>query len=147
MENKVILLVEDNPRDVELTKRALRKAKVANRLVLAEDGAEALQYLLGEGGKGGCALEDLPVVILLDLKLPGVDGHQVLRRLRAEEKTRFLPVVILTSSSEDRDIAASYDLGANSYVRKPMKFDDFVEAIRQLGLYWLIWNQPAPTYH
>ncbi len=147
MEDKVILLVEDNPHDVELTKRALRKAKVRNRLVLAEDGTEALQYLFGEKGESGCAREDLPVLILLDLKLPRVDGHQVLRRLRSEEKTKLLPVVVLTSSSEDRDIVASYDLGANSYVRKPMRFSDFADAIKQLGLYWLVWNQPAPTYY
>jgi len=145
MEDKVILLVEDNPRDVELTKRALLKAKVANKLVLAEDGEEALRYLFGEDGNSGCALQELPVVVLLDLKLPRVDGHQVLRRIRAEEKTRFLPVVILTSSSEDNDIVASYDLGANSYVRKPVKFSEFAEAIRHLGLYWLILNQPAPN--
>jgi two-component system response regulator len=145
MENKALLLVEDNPRDVELTMRALRKAKVASKLVLAEDGAEALSYLFGEEGEdAGCPPEQLPVAILLDLKLPKVDGHQVLRRIRAEEKTRRLPVVILTSSSEDRDIAASYDLGANSYVRKPVNFRDFSEAIRQLGLYWLITNQPPP---
>jgi len=147
MEDKVILLVEDNPRDVELTKRALLKAKVANKLVLAEDGAEALQYLFGEDGKSGCPLPELPVVVLLDLKLPMVDGHQVLRRIRAEAKTRFLPVVILTSSSEETDIVASYDLGANSYVRKPVKFADFAEAIRHLGLYWLILNQCAPNQH
>jgi len=145
MDDKVILLVEDNPRDVELTKRALLKAKVVNKLVLAEDGAEALQYLYGEDGKSGCPLHELPVVVLLDLKLPRVDGHQVLRRIRAEAKTRFLPVVVLTSSSEDTDIVTSYDLGANSYVRKPVKFADFAEAIRHLGLYWLILNQPAPN--
>ena len=129
MEDKVILLVEDNPRDVELTKRALRKAKVNNRLVLAEDGTEALQYLFGEDGESGCAVEELPAVILLDLKLPRLDGHQVLCRLRSEEKTKFLPVVVLTSSSEDRDIVASYDLGANSYIRKPMKFNDFADLV------------------
>jgi CheY-like chemotaxis protein len=142
MDDKVILLVEDNPRDVELTRRALLKAKVANKLVVAEDGEEALQYLFGEDGKSGCAL---PEVVLLDLKLPRVDGHQVLSRIRAGEKTRFLPVVVLTSSSEDADIMASYDLGANSYVRKPVKFSDFAEAIRHLGLYWLILNQCAPS--
>jgi two-component system response regulator len=146
MEGKALLLVEDNPRDVELTMRALRKGKIANTLVLAEDGAEALKYLFGEDGEGGgCPPEQLPVAVLLDLKLPKIDGHQVLRRIRAEEKTRLLPVIILTSSSEDRDIVASYDLGANSYVRKPVKFSDFAEAIKQLGLYWLILNQPAPN--
>jgi two-component system, response regulator len=145
MENKAILLVEDNPRDVELTRRALQKAHVAGRLVLAEDGTEAFQYLFGEGEGGGCTPEDMPAVVLLDLKLPRVDGHQVLSRIRAEKKTRLLPVVILTSSSEDSDIVTSYDLGANSYVRKPVKFSDFAEAIRQLGLYWLFLNEPPPS--
>jgi two-component system response regulator len=145
MKDKAILLVEDSPYDVELTRRALRKASIKNRVVLAEDGIEALNYLYGEGGRDGCAPEELPVVILLDLKLPRVDGHQVLRRIRAENKTSLIPVVILTSSSEDRDIIASYSLGANSYVRKPARFTDFVEAIRQLGLYWLILNEPPPV--
>jgi two-component system response regulator len=145
MKDKAILLVEDSPYDVELTRRALRKASIKNRLVLAEDGIEALNYLYGESGRAGCAPEELPVVILLDLKLPRVDGHQVLRRIRAENKTSLIPVVILTSSSEDRDIIASYSLGANSYVRKPARFTDFVKAIRQLGLYWLILNEPPPV--
>jgi two-component system response regulator len=147
MDNKALLLVEDNPHDVELTMRALRKAKIANQVVLAEDGAEAVAYLFGEEGEGeGCPPEKLPAAVLLDLKLPKVDGHQVLRRIRAEQKTRLLPVIVLTSSSEDRDIWTSYDLGANSYVRKPMKFSDFAEAMRHLGLYWLILNQPPPDY-
>jgi two-component system response regulator len=143
--HRALLLVEDNPRDVELTMRALRKTDFADTLVLAEDGVEALKYLFGEDGDGGgCPPEQLPAAVLLDLKLPKVDGHQVLRRIRTEEKTRLLPVVVLTSSSEDKDILASYDLGANSYVRKPVKFADFSEAVRQLGLYWLSLNQPAP---
>ena len=145
MESKKILLVEDNPKDVELTKRALQKSNVTNGLKVVEDGVEALKYFFGEDGKSGCAIEDLPVVVLLDLKLPKVDGLEVLRRLRAEEKTKLMPVVVLTSSNEEKDIIASYDLGANSFVRKPVKFSEFAEAIRQLGLYWLILNQPAPN--
>jgi two-component system response regulator len=145
MKSNMILLVEDNPQDVKLTRRALEKANVANKLIVAEDGAEALKYFFGEDGDGGWSQEDLPVVVLLDLKLPKVDGHEVLRRIRADEKTRLLPVVILTSSNEEKDIVASYDLGANSYVRKPVKFSEFAEGIRQLGLYWLILNQPAPS--
>lgn len=146
MDNKVILLVEDNPRDVELTRRALHQANVANGVFLAEDGAEALEYLFGKDGSGGCAPEDLPVVVLLDLKLPKVSGHEVLRKIRSEEKTRLLPVVVLTSSNEEKDVIASYDLGANSYVRKPVKFSEFAEAIKQLGLYWLILNLAAPNH-
>ena len=145
MESKKILLVEDNPRDVELTKRALQKSNVTNGLMVVEDGVEALKYFFGEDGKSGCSIDDLPVVVLLDLKLPKVDGLEVLRRLRADDKTKLIPVVVLTSSNEEKDIVASYDLGANSFVRKPVKFSDFAEAIRQLGLYWLILNQPAPN--
>ena len=145
MESRKILLVEDNPRDVELTKRALQKSNVTNGLMVVEDGVEALKYFFGEDGKSGCSIDDLPVVVLLDLKLPKVDGLEVLRRLRADDKTKLIPVVVLTSSNEEKDIVASYDLGANSFVRKPVKFSDFAEAIRQLGLYWLILNQPAPN--
>jgi two-component system response regulator len=140
-----ILLVEDNPRDVELTRRALQKANVSNGIRVVEDGVEALNFFFGEDGKSGCADEECPVVVLLDLKLPKVDGLEVLRQMRANEKTKRIPVVVLTSSSEEKDIVASYDLGANSFVRKPVKFNDFAEAIRQLGLYWLILNQPAPN--
>ena len=140
-----ILLVEDNPKDVELTRRALDKANVSNGIKVVEDGVEALKFFFGEDGKSGCADEECPVVVLLDLKLPRVDGLEVLRRMRAEEKTKRIPVVVLTSSNEEKDIIASYDLGANSFVRKPVKFADFAEAIRQLGLYWLILNQPAPN--
>ena len=138
-----ILLVEDNPKDVELTVRALEKANVTNAMKVVEDGVEALDFFFGEDGKSGCPVEDLPVVVLLDLKLPKVDGLEVLRRLRTEAKTKRVPVVVLTSSSEEKDLIASYDLGANSFVRKPVKFNDFAEAIRHLGLYWLILNQPA----
>jgi len=145
MDSKKILLVEDNPRDVELTKRALKKANVSNELVVVEDGVEALRYFFGDDGKSGCAAKECPVVVLLDLKLPKIDGLEVLRRLRREEKTRLIPVVVLTSSSEEKDIIASYDLGANSFIRKPVKFSNFAEAIHQLGLYWLILNQPAPN--
>jgi two-component system, response regulator len=140
-----ILLVEDNPKDVELTKRALEKANVTNGIKVVEDGVEALRFFFGEDGKSGCAGEECPVVVLLDLKLPKVDGLEVLRRMRADEKTKRIPVVVLTSSSEENDIITSYDLGANSFVRKPVKFSEFAEAIRQLGLYWLILNQPAPN--
>lgn len=145
MESKKILLVEDNPRDVELTKRALQKSNVTNGMLVAEDGVEALKYFFGEDGKSGCSVEDLPVVVLLDLKLPRIDGLEVLRRMHASEKTKLVPVVVLTSSNEEKDIVTSYDLGANSFVRKPVKFTEFAEAIRQLGLYWLILNQPAPS--
>jgi two-component system, response regulator len=145
LESKKILLVEDNPRDVELTRRALKKANVTNGVEVLEDGVEALKYFFGEDGQGGVAVDDLPVVVLLDLKLPRVDGLEVLRRIRASEKTNLIPVVVLTSSSEEKDIIASYNLGANSFVRKPVKFSEFAEAIRQLGLYWLILNQPAPN--
>ncbi len=140
-----ILLVEDNPKDVELTRRALEKANVSNGIRVVEDGVEALNFFFGEDGKSGCADEECPVVVLLDLNLPRVDGLEVLRRMRANEKTKRIPVVVLTSSNEEKDIIASYDLGANSFVRKPVKFAEFAEAIRQLGLYWLILNQAAPN--
>jgi CheY-like chemotaxis protein len=138
-----ILLVEDNPKDVELTKRALEKSNVTNGIKVVEDGVEALKFFFGEDGKSGCTDEECPVVVLLDLKLPKVDGLEVLRRMRSSEKTKRIPIVVLTSSNEEKDIIASYDLGANSFVRKPVKFAEFAEAIRQLGLYWLILNQPA----
>ena len=138
MEDKIILLVEDNPKDVALTERALTKSNIYNKLVVASDGVEAIEYLF-DSSRGK---DDLPVVILLDLKLPRVDGLEVLRRIRGDEKTRRLPVVVLTSSSEERDIIQSYNLGANSYIRKPVKFNQFAEAINQLGLYWLVLNQP-----
>ena len=139
-----ILLVEDNPRDVELTKLALEKANVTNGIKVVEDGVEALKFFFGEDGMSGCLDEECPVVVLLDLKLPKVDGLEVLRRLRSSDKTKRIPVVVLTSSNEEKDIIASYDLGANSFVRKPVKFVEFAEAIRQLGLYWLILNQRVP---
>ena len=145
MESKKLMLVEDNENDVELTKRALKKSHILNELIFANDGVEALNYFFGEDGKSGCSIEDLPVVILLDLKLPRVDGLEVLRRLRANEKTKLIPVVVLTSSNEQKDVINSYGLGANSFIRKPVKFNDFAEAIQQLGLYWLVLNLSAPN--
>ena len=139
-----ILLVEDNPDDELLTLRALKRNHIANEVDVVRDGAEALEYLFATGMYAGRAPEDLPQVVLLDLKLPKIDGLQVLQRIRADERTRLLPVVILTSSDEERDIVESYRLGANSYVRKPVEFEQFVEAIRQLGLYWLVLNRPPP---
>jgi len=144
MDNRIILLVEDNPDDVELTLRALKKNNVTNEVVVAHDGVEALDYLFGSGAYAGRDLSVMPTVILLDLKLPKMDGLEVLRRLRADDRTRLLPVVILTSSKEEQDIVNGYRLGANSYVRKPVDYDQFAETIRQLGLYWLILNQPPP---
>lgn len=144
MNTKTILLVEDNPSDIELTKRALANANIANKLVVAEDGQEALDYLFGTGHYAGRDAAPLLAVVLLDLKLPKVDGLDVLRRIRADERTKRLPVVILTSSQEEQDIAAGYDLGANSYIRKPVDFSQFAEAIKSMGLYWLVLNEPPP---
>jgi len=141
---KTILLVEDNPDDELLTLRALRKNKILNDVTVVRDGAEALDYLFGAGQYAERDTRDMPQVVLLDLKLPKLDGLEVLRRLRADELTRRLPVVVLTSSDEEQDILASYDLGANSYVRKPVEFHEFIDALRQLGLYWLVLNQPPP---
>lgn len=144
MEDPVILLVEDNPDDEALTLRALRRANVGNDIVVARDGVEALDYLFGTGAHADRDVRHLPQVMLLDLKLPRIDGLEVLRRVRADERTRVLPVVILTSSNEERDRIDGYTLGANSYVRKPVDFNEFVDAVRQLGLYWLLLNQPPP---
>jgi len=141
MNRKILLLVEDNPDDEMLTIRALKKHNLVNEVVVARDGQEALDYLFGEGEYEARGGEELPQVILLDLKLPKVDGLQVLERIRANPRTRAVPVVVLTSSNEERDIIRSYDLGANSYVRKPVDFEQFVEAARQLGLYWLVLNE------
>jgi two-component system, response regulator len=144
MNNKIILLIEDNPSDVELTKRALEKNKIANKLVVAEDGREGLDYLLGVGKYAGRDVRDLPAVVLLDLKLPLIDGLEVLKEIRSNEFTKLLPVVILTSSNQEEDIISSYKLGANSYVRKPVDFQQFAEAVRTLGMYWLLLNEAPP---
>lgn len=139
-----ILLVEDNPNDVELTLHALDRNKLTNRIHVVRDGAEALEFVFGTGAYAGRNLKDRPKVILLDLKLPKVDGTEVLRRIKADERTRAIPVVVLTSSMEERDIVTSYDLGVNSYIAKPVDFEKFTEAVRQVGLYWLLLNQ-APN--
>lgn len=144
MNENVILLVEDNPDDEELTRLALRNSKILNEIVVAHDGVEALDYLWGTGQYAGRDLSCQPQLILLDLKLPKLDGLQVLQRLRSDSRTELLPVVVLTSSSEEEDVVASFRLGANSYVRKPVQFRRFVEAVGQLGLYWLLINQPLP---
>jgi two-component system response regulator len=145
MRDKAILLVEDNPDDEALTIRAFKKNNIKNEVIVARDGVEALDYLFGTGPYAGRDVTALPQVVLLDLKLPKVDGLEVLRRVRADERTRILPVVILTSSKEEQDVASGYRLGANSYVRKPVNFDEFLEAARQLGLYWLLLNESPPT--
>jgi two-component system response regulator len=145
MNHRTILLVEDNADDEALTLRALNKSKVANRIDVVRDGAEALDYLFCTGTYEGRDPLDLPQVILLDLKLPKVDGLEVLRRVRADPRTQRLAVVILTSSKEEQDLATAYAYGANSYVRKPVDFNQFVDAISQLGLYWLVLNEPPPS--
>jgi two-component system response regulator len=137
-----VLLVEDNPDDEELTLRGLRRTNLTSPVDVARDGQEALDYLFGNHDQ---AAKPLPVVVLLDLRLPRVDGFEVLKRIRAEEHTRRVPVVILTSSNEDRDLINGYDLGANSYVRKPVRFEEFATAIAQLGVYWVLINEPAPS--
>jgi two-component system response regulator len=141
---KTILLIEDNPSDIELTKRALEKGRIANTLAVVSDGQEALDYLFGTGDYAGRDSSDFPALTLLDLKLPKVSGLDVLRRVRSEPKTRRMPVVILTSSREEQDIAAGYDLGVNSYIRKPVDFEHFVQSVAQLGLYWLVLNEEPP---
>ena len=142
--SRIILVVEDNPDDIELTLRAFEKSNVVNEIVVARDGEQALDYLFATGPQAGRDPNAMPEAVLLDLKLPKIDGLSVLRRLRADERTRRLPVIILTSSSEERDIVSSYDLGANSFVRKPVDFHEFVDAARQLGFYWLVLNEPPP---
>jgi CheY-like chemotaxis protein len=141
---KVILLIEDNASDVDLTKRALEKGRIANELLVVEDGEEAVHYLWGSGAYAGRDVSDLPALALLDLKLPKIPGLEVLRRIRSDARTRRLPVVILTSSKEEQDVAAGYDLGVNSYIRKPVDFKQFAICIEQLGLYWLVLNELPP---
>ena len=144
MDNKVILLVEDNPDDAELTLRALKKNNIHNEVVHARDGVEAFDYLFGTGTYAGRDTKLMPSVTLLDLKLPKISGLEVLKQIRAQELTRYLSVVILTSSKEEQDLISGYQLGANSYIRKPVDFNQFMEAVRQLGLYWLVLNESVP---
>jgi two-component system response regulator len=146
MSERYILLVEDNPDDEELTLLSLRKNNLAHDIVVVRDGVEAIEFLFGNGQYVSRDVSHVPTVILLDLKLPKLDGLGVLKRLRAEERTRTLPVVVLTSSSQDADVIASYNLGANSYVRKPVEFGAFVEAVSSLGLYWVLLNRPPPLH-
>jgi two-component system response regulator len=144
MNEKTILLVEDNEDDEELTTRALRQAKVANDILVTRDGREALDFLFGEGQHAGRDVSQMPALILLDLKLPKLSGLEVLQKIRADERTRLIPTVVLTSSSEDEDMLRSYQHGANSYVRKPVEFKSFASAVSQLGVYWMLLNQPVP---
>jgi CheY-like chemotaxis protein len=145
MKEKIILLVEDNPDDITLTLRALKKNSIFNQVVVAKDGVEALDYLFGTGIYAGRDTSVMPVVTLLDLKLPKIDGFEVLKRVRSNERTKLIPIVILTSSKEDDDLINGYSLGANSYIRKPVDFEQFTEAIRELGLYWILINEPPPV--
>jgi len=144
VKQKTILLVEDNPNDIDLTRRAFEKCRIYNDLVVKEDGREALDYLFGPDGQSGAANDVLPMLVMLDLKLPRIDGLEVLRKIRQDMRTHRMPVVILTSSKEEEDVAASYDLGANSYIRKPVDFQQFAQAVQNLGLYWLVLNEPPP---
>jgi CheY-like chemotaxis protein len=145
MKEKIILLVEDNPDDITLTLRALKKNSILNEVVVAKDGVEALDYLFGTGIYAGRDTSVMPVVTLLDLKLPKIDGFEVLKRVRSNERTKLIPIVILTSSKEDDDLINGYSLGANSYIRKPVDYEQFTEAIRELGLYWILINEPPPV--
>ena len=144
LNNKTILLVEDNPDDVELTLRAFKKNNIMNDIVVKRDGAEALDFFFGKDGVAGKGNNDLPAVILLDLKLPKIDGLEVLKKLRADERTKLIPIVILTSSKEQGDVVNGYNLGCNSYIRKPVDFNQFADAVKQVGLYWLILNEVPP---
>jgi two-component system response regulator len=145
MRNKAILLVEDNPDDEALALRALKKNHILNEVVVARDGAAALEYLFGTGAPPARDADDVPQLVLLDLKLPKIDGLEVLRRIRADARTKFVPVVILTSSKEEQDLIAGYGSCANSYIRKPVDFTQFTEAVRQIGMYWLVLNETAPA--
>jgi two-component system, response regulator len=144
MQPGILLLVEDNPSDVDLTARALRKSRIANPLVVVQDGQEALDYLFGTHLDRPRTPEEMPALVLLDLNLPRIDGLTVLRRMRGDARTRRVPVVILTTSLEERDLIQGYDLGANSYVRKPVRFEQFAQVIEELGMYWLVLNEPPP---
>ncbi len=144
MPQKMIMVVEDNPDDEELTLRALRQGKIANEIVVTRDGNEALEFVFGKGQYAGRNLERMPAVILLDLKLPKLSGLEVLKQLRSDPRTKLIPVVVLTSSSEDEDMLRSYQVGANSYVRKPVEFSSFANAVSQLGMYWLLLNETPP---
>ena len=144
MGDKVILLVEDNDDDVQLTLRAMKQHNIRNDVVVVRDGAEALDWLFGTGSHAGRDTSEMPTVVLLDLKLPKLDGFEVLKRIRADERTKLLPVVILTSSREEEDRLNGYELGANSFVQKPVDFEQFSEAVKELGLYWLLLNEPPP---
>lgn len=145
MKKGIILLVEDNPDDVVLTLRAFKQNNILNEVIVSQDGVEALDFLFGKGTHEGRNLKIQPLIILLDLKLPRMDGMEVLRAIRQDERTKLIPVVILTSSAEEKDVVDGYQLGANSYIRKPVDFDQFQEAVRQFGLYWLLWNEPLPS--
>jgi len=144
MKSKIILLIEDNPSDIKLTKRALANNHILNDLVVIEDGQEALEYLFGTGQYENRDVSQKPALILLDLKLPRIDGLEILQQIRTDPNTKRLPVVVLTTSKEEQDVAASYDLGVNSFIRKPVDFDQFVSAIQHLGLYWLVLNETPP---
>lgn len=145
MHNRIILLVEDNPDDVELTLRAFKKNNIVNEIVVKRDGEEAIEYLYGTRAQSASTTNGWPAIILLDLKLPKIDGIEVLKRLRADSRTKLLPIIILTSSTQEQDLINSYSFGANSYIRKPVDFNQFIEAVRQLGLYWLLLNEPPPA--
>jgi len=145
MDSKIILMVEDNPDDVELTLRAFKQNNISNTVVIVRDGVEALDYLFGRGIYAGRDVKDMPVLTMLDLKLPKIGGLEVLKTIRQNESTKLLPVVILTSSTQEEDLLNGYKLGANSYIRKPVDFNKFVEIIKLLGLYWLVWNEPPPV--
>ena len=146
MESKTILLIEDNPDDEALMLRALKKNNIGNEIIVAHDGIEALDYLFAKGQHAGRDAKEMPELVLLDLKLPKLDGLEVLKRMRADDRTQFIPVVVLTTSTEQRDIVSSYQFGANSFVQKPVDFVEFVEATRQLGTYWLLVNKTVPQH-
>lgn len=145
MEEKIILLVEDNPDDEELTVRTLKKNNIMNKIIVAHDGVEALDYLFGKGKYAKRDITNLPVIVMLDIKLPKINGLELLKRIRTDKRTKLIPVVILTSSDEERDLVESYKLGANSYVRKPVDFNQFQSAVKQLALYWILLNKVPPN--